>query len=443
MSVLDDMFTKMASLQGHVRVHDCRGMHKSQWAPELGYWVCATCMVALDEKRRGQWATHTWIQRDEVRPVQEESLERGATSRGDADPGGARVREGGAMSDVLGEDRAGDDAGVRGAEGSGQPLKLKRLADWVVKELQIASGRPTLVIGAGGEGKTPVATAMLVALAADKPVWDLFHGASGRVGLLDYELGARATRHRLDRTAAGLGVDLHELGNRLVCECLPAPLTNNVEELVKIIDGLRVVVVDSLRAATPGEDENDSRIAQYLHTLTRASVETNCAIVLLAHQGHQGGRARGSSALHDAAGSTWILDKWQLRQVKVHPEAIGREQDIRIRPEDGAQGVRIIGERSPTSKLGVLPIAKSGDGVGRPDARLRLSRAITAEPGQMVEHIAKAAGVRVAVACQEVNAMIKDGIIVARTIGRGRKLYPCLAGAGDRDGDRGGGGAGR
>lgn len=128
MSVLDDMFTKMASLQGHVRVHDCRGMHKSQWAPELGYWVCATCMVALDEKRRGQWATHTWIQRDEVRPVQEESLERGATSRGDADPGGARVREGGAMSDVLGEDRAGDDAGVRGAEGSGQPLKLNRLA---------------------------------------------------------------------------------------------------------------------------------------------------------------------------------------------------------------------------------------------------------------------------------------------------------------------------
>lgn len=38
MSVLDDMFTKMASLQGHVRVHDCRGMHKSRWAPELGYW---------------------------------------------------------------------------------------------------------------------------------------------------------------------------------------------------------------------------------------------------------------------------------------------------------------------------------------------------------------------------------------------------------------------
>lgn len=32
------------------------------------------------------------------------------------------------MSDVLGEDRAGDDEGVCGAEGSGQPLKLKRLA---------------------------------------------------------------------------------------------------------------------------------------------------------------------------------------------------------------------------------------------------------------------------------------------------------------------------
>ena len=62
MSALDTMFAKMAQVQGHVRVHDCRGMHKSQWRPELGYWVCATCAVPLDEQRRGQWATHLWLQ---------------------------------------------------------------------------------------------------------------------------------------------------------------------------------------------------------------------------------------------------------------------------------------------------------------------------------------------------------------------------------------------
>jgi hypothetical protein len=64
MSLLFDIAQKMARLQGHVRVHDCRGTHESRWREDLGYWDCAKCMTPLDEQRRGQWSTVRWLADD-------------------------------------------------------------------------------------------------------------------------------------------------------------------------------------------------------------------------------------------------------------------------------------------------------------------------------------------------------------------------------------------
>jgi hypothetical protein len=43
------------------RIVDCRGMHASEWRPDLGYWVCARCGVALDEKRRPGGLDGHWV----------------------------------------------------------------------------------------------------------------------------------------------------------------------------------------------------------------------------------------------------------------------------------------------------------------------------------------------------------------------------------------------
>jgi hypothetical protein len=43
------------------RIVDCRGMHASEWRPDLGYWVCTCCGVALDEKRRPGGLDGHWV----------------------------------------------------------------------------------------------------------------------------------------------------------------------------------------------------------------------------------------------------------------------------------------------------------------------------------------------------------------------------------------------
>jgi len=51
----------IASLFHKPVIVDCRGMHFSEWDPELGYWVCTRCNLPLDEKRRPGGLEARWI----------------------------------------------------------------------------------------------------------------------------------------------------------------------------------------------------------------------------------------------------------------------------------------------------------------------------------------------------------------------------------------------
>jgi hypothetical protein len=67
-------------------------------------------------------------------------------------------------------------------------------------------------------------------------------------------------------------------------------------------------IIDSLRASTPGIDENDSQIRECLDVLLRVSERTGCAFIVIHHAGKGGKdkdareRNRGSSAIFDACG---------------------------------------------------------------------------------------------------------------------------------------------
>jgi len=123
------------------------------------------------------------------------------------------------------------------------------------------------------------------------------------------------------------------------------------------------VVIDSLRGALPGEDENASGIRAFVDVLTQVSEKTGATVLLLHHagkpkEGQTDARMmlRGSSALFDAAGCVLLVtnpkrkeDPRTVQQVKppADSEAAGID-DFGLRIEDvlddegSPTGVRVL-----------------------------------------------------------------------------------------------------
>jgi hypothetical protein len=86
-----------------------------------------------------------------------------------------------------------------------------------------------------------------------------------------------------------------------------------VEAYTGIMRGCAVIIVDSLKACTPGADENSSSIRDLIKVLSRASEATGCTAILIHHMGHVGkdgaGRGRGSSAIFDEVATELRITK--------------------------------------------------------------------------------------------------------------------------------------
>jgi hypothetical protein len=167
--------------------------------------------------------------------------------------------------------------------------------------------------GYGSSSKTWLALDMLCAVGAGDRWLGAFPCAAGLSTMIDYENGDRELRRRLQALAAGRalsridglqiapmpGVYLHE--RRLE------------DELHRIADGASLIVLDSLRAASPLGDENDSAFRLGLDMLKRVAEHTACSFCVLAHSKKSGTQQRGqepadqrealrgSSAIFDAA----------------------------------------------------------------------------------------------------------------------------------------------
>ncbi|MDC3961796.1 bifunctional DNA primase/polymerase [Polyangium jinanense] len=210
---------------------------------------------------------------------------------------------------------------------------------WICEKMQWAPGRPPLLAAYGASGKTMIMQDALVSLAAGRPLWDAVDFTVPgplRVGHLDYDQGAWATRRRYQRLCAGKGIDPRDIAYRLrVSSLARIPLTHAkaVDIFCRALDGLDFVLIDALRGLIAGVDENDSRVRDEIDKLTLISEKTGAAIVLIHHQGkprdNDNGDARlglrGSSGIFDACGSVFTLqskpDEPARRLVHVKPAA--------------------------------------------------------------------------------------------------------------------------
>lgn len=240
--------------------------------------------------------------------------------------------------------------------------------EYLVKHFGIAKGRPTLLAGYGGLGKTIIVQALALHMAGGVGhCWGLPVKA-GQIWHFDYEMTLDPLVRRYQRLAYGHGISLPSCALQ-VCSMPEIYLSDDEAEdaLVRAVEGSLMGIVDNLAAATATSQtgENESGIRRYLDRLSRVTARTGCQFLVLAHE-RKGAKAdgdssplqrvRGSSAITDACGSvlsitvapdTGILtisqNKSSLRQSGGDVALRLEDVDDRVRmPDDDPAGLRVV-----------------------------------------------------------------------------------------------------
>lgn len=310
-------------------------------------------------------------------------------------------------------------------------------AAWVVKGLQLGPGRPAIFAGYGSSGKTLAAQALALAVASGRPPWE--HPAfqcqqPRRVIHIDHEQGRRGTFLRYQRLAAGMGLDRQrDLEDRLRVAVLPRFFLNaeDTEDAYAELcsDDVGLVIIDALKGATPGSDENDSKIRESLDNLTRVSERTKTAFVVLHHagkikEGQTDGRMalRGSSAIYDAAGLVLLMhgEHGKPKRVMHQKNAPDAGDDI---IEDFFLTLEVIrpdGEKGePGASRVVYRAVEEVEGERSPEERKqeiidRVREVVGAHPGLSVRALRDKVGGKAELVDDAVKSLVASGEIVQR-----------------------------
>lgn len=195
--------------------------------------------------------------------------------------------------------------------------------------LVAGGGAPHLIAGYGYSGKSLAMQSLLLSLAAGRAVWGVHTVAPQRVIHVDLEQGERLTRARYQRLAYSMGLDLTELGDAIAVSPMPRLMLvpDHRAHWRALMYGRAFMLIDSLRAATGGQDENSSDIRVGLDMLGALSEETGCRASLIHHArkpgieaGGSGGGAysiRGSGAIFDACDSVYVFSAEKGEPVSV------------------------------------------------------------------------------------------------------------------------------
>jgi len=306
---------------------------------------------------------------------------------------------------------------------------------WLVEGLDFAPGRPMIVAGSAGSGKTYALQEMALRVAgAPGDVWGHFPVArSGPVIHIDVDQGHYATAMRYQRLARGMGADLATLA--LDCAFFDFALSKKdginpdaAKRLRDVCQGRALCIIDSLRGVAPGLDEQDSAFGEVLQTLSEISGVTGCAFVVVAHSGHEQDRARGTSAIQDRGGSIFQLTKVDVEGSEGH---VQWEQKKRSEYGQGAFiKFRTIMNREPDGLDLQTSIRVDTDTPKKNDPKLALRESILSElskhaaAGLSATQLFEGAAVRKEDRLTVLRSLVESGAVTKERAGRGWMYHP-------------------
>lgn len=268
-------------------------------------------------------------------------------------------------------------------------------------------GAPHMIAGYGFSLKTFAAQSLALSLASGLRVWGAYACRTAKVSHVDLEQGERLTRRRYQRLALILGIDLAALEEMIALISMPRLrlVAGDRPAWRALMVGRDLLIVDSLRAASGGQDENDSAIRECLDLLGSLSEETGCRALVIHHarktsESAPGGDAyaiRGSGAIFDACDSVYLFtanegEPVSCKHVKArsHGEPVppwaltiqdvGPPEDLKRGARIQVHGVELVEERRQARRD-----ATTKAQAGRDAAKLR--ELLTRQPGLGVQDI--------------------------------------------------------
>lgn len=229
-------------------------------------------------------------------------------------------------------------------------------AKLVIPALGVAPGPVHLVTGSWYTGKTLFLISMGLSVASGRDLFGLYGAKRGKWMHFDHEMGRRHLKRYMQRLREGAGIEVESL--RGYVSLRPLPFLNlthpkAIEHYSRLLEGYAFATIDPLRAAAPGENENDSEFRQWLDLLGTVSERTECAIGVLHHGGKPTDGAarrnigRGTSAIDDAGQSKFVLSAEEKGAPMLVTHEKTRElpsllEDFYLRIENGSQSVRLV-----------------------------------------------------------------------------------------------------
>lgn len=307
--------------------------------------------------------------------------------------------------------------------------------EYVVERLAMAPGRPTVIFGQSGRGKTLFTSYIASCVALNLELFGKHEVRAGEVLHLDYELGAVEMQTRYRQMVVGLGLDL-DAAPGIWFRSYPGVKLDEPDARVHLrqaMEGKQLVIIDPLSRATSATD-NDPRIGDALAMTGELSNELGVAVVWVHHEGKRVGTGygRGSSAIQDSAGCVLRVSspergRFVVEQVKAVPHPVAPlmfeiEEVGGIAPETRrARGLRLV-EYDPDATPVVAATNKT-------DVRAAIIAFLEGHPeGASGRDTRKAVGGNTSRFVQSMRVLIAQNIVVVRPDPKdGRKQIYMLA----------------
>jgi hypothetical protein len=150
--------------------------------------------------------------------------------------------------------------------------------DYLIENV-VPRGSLIEVVAYGSSGKTWIAVDAALSVAAGVPWLGRFAAKAGVVTHFDYENGGFEMRRRIQGIARGRGLTFPVSGIEL-CSMPNGYMSDGAEfgtRMMAHAKGRALIIIDTLKAANPGVDENDSNMRIGLDQFRRVGEATGCA----------------------------------------------------------------------------------------------------------------------------------------------------------------------